>query len=464
MNFNLMRVRPYNDRGQVYNPTTDALAGTFANAGFGPFVVDAAAGRAFFIVNAQTHNSEPVTLRAYDLNTFAPAGEINIVGVVGTPTSLIRWGANGLAFRTNNNQLFLIQTALVPSSEPVPDPTPTPAATPTPMPTPAEASVRHVPLVTKDLAYVPSAEVIYASVPSVAGPSGNSVAAIDPAAGAVGTPVFVGSEPNKLALADDGHTLYVGLNGASSVRRFDTATQTAGLQFSLGTAPANPISDGFYSAADLAAMPGSPGTVAVCRIAGSFNSSTSLSVYDDGVKRPNDSNGVGTDIEFPSPTRVYSTILSFGAGVQRNVVSAAGVSFQSSSGVGKGGAIKLANGLMYTSNGSVFDPETGELKGTFALGETGGNPVLMTVDAALGRAYFFIIPSGGRGRRHAPLRARRIEQDRPGAADERRLSGGGRDVQPHALRRVGRGAYVARERHGDDSGRRLLPAAGQPRG
>src|SRR5207244_3495982 len=163
------------------------------------------------------------------INTFTPVGEIAIGGVIGTPTSLVRWGTNGLAFRTNGDQLFLVQTALIPSPDPVPDPTPTPSPTPTPTPAPVEASVRHVPLV----------------------------------------------------------------------------TQTAGLQFSLGTAPGNPISDGFFSASDLAAMPGSPGTVAVCRIAGSSNPTTSLSVYDDGVKRLNDSNGVGREIEFSSsPTRI----------------------------------------------------------------------------------------------------------------------------------------------------------------
>src|SRR5262249_49915286 len=215
----------YNDRGQVYNPMTDALAGTFANAGFGPFVVDASVGRAYFIVNAQTHGNAPVTLRAYDINTFTSLGEISIGGVIGTPTSLVRWGTNGLAFRTNGDQLFLIQTALIPSNDPVPDPTPTPSPTPTPTPTPVEVSVRHVPLVTKDLVYIPSSQTIDASVPSVAGPSGNSIATIDPATGTVGGPVFVGSEPTKLALADDGHTLYVGLNGASAVRRFDVATQ-----------------------------------------------------------------------------------------------------------------------------------------------------------------------------------------------------------------------------------------------
>src|SRR5262249_2806929 len=150
----------------------------------------------------------------------------------------------------------------------------------------------------------------------------------------------------------------------------DVATQTPGLQFPLGTAPANPISDGFFSASDLAVMPGSPNTVAVCRIAGSLSPpSTSLSVYDDGGKRPNDSIGVGREIEFSSlPTRIYSNPLSFGFGVSRHTVSVTGVSFEGATGAGKGGSIKYANGLIYTSQGSVFDPETGELKGTFSIG------------------------------------------------------------------------------------------------
>ncbi|HEY6804279.1 MAG TPA: Calx-beta domain-containing protein [Pyrinomonadaceae bacterium] len=391
--------RLYNDRGQVYNPITDSIAGTFANAGNGPFVVDGSAGRAFFIVNGQTHGNAPLTLRAYDINTFAAIDEITIDGVIGTPTSFVRWGSNGFAFRTNNNQLFLVQTALIPSPEPVPSPTPTPAPTATPTPTPIDVSVRHIPLITKDIAYVPSSQSIYATIPSVAGPTGNSLTSIEPVTGNVATPVFIGSEPTKLAVADDGHTIYVGLNGANAVRRFDTATQTPGLQFALGTSPANPISDGFFSASDLAPVPGSPNSVAVCRISSSSNPETSLSIYDDGVKRSNDSNGIGREIEFSaSASRIYSNPLSFGVGVQRHNVNAAGVSFESATGsVGKGGSIKFAGGLIYTSNGSVFDPETGDLKGTFSLGETGSNPALMTVDVAQGRAYFFIVPSGIQG-------------------------------------------------------------------
>src|SRR5207253_3104057 len=105
----------------------------------------------------------------------------------------------------------------------------------------------------------PNTQLIYASVPGRAGDIGNSITIIDPVSGEVGPSIFIGSEPNKLALSDDGKYLYVGLDGAAAVRRFEIATRTPGLQFALG-------SDSFfgpYQVDDLAVLPGQPGSVAV---------------------------------------------------------------------------------------------------------------------------------------------------------------------------------------------------------
>src|SRR6185369_10675118 len=114
-----------------------------------------------------------------------------ISGGSGTPTSLLRWGPNGLAFRTTANQLFIIQTSLIPSAEPIPTPTPTVSPTPTPSPSPAAAFVRQMTLDTNDLVYNQGTQKLYASVPSSAGSTGNSIAEIDPAMGAISTQVFV---------------------------------------------------------------------------------------------------------------------------------------------------------------------------------------------------------------------------------------------------------------------------------
>src|ERR1043165_8403281 len=100
------------------------------------------------------------------------------------------------------------------------------------MPAAADVNnVREFPIVVKDVVFDRNTAKFYASIPSSAGAMGNSIAKIDPATGQVENFVFVGSEPGKLALSDDGHTLYVSLDGAAAVRRFDITTQTAGQQF-----------------------------------------------------------------------------------------------------------------------------------------------------------------------------------------------------------------------------------------
>jgi hypothetical protein len=61
--------------------------------------------------------------------------------------------------------------------------------------------------------------VYYASVPGAAVGSGNRIATIDPTSGAVTHSLPVGSEPAEMAIAADGASLYVGLNGSGEVVR-----------------------------------------------------------------------------------------------------------------------------------------------------------------------------------------------------------------------------------------------------
>jgi uncharacterized repeat protein (TIGR01451 family) len=53
------------------------------------------------------------SLRAYDIETFVPLGSLTISNVVGTPSSLVRWGTNGLAFRASSNQVFIVRGSLI---------------------------------------------------------------------------------------------------------------------------------------------------------------------------------------------------------------------------------------------------------------------------------------------------------------------------------------------------------------
>jgi len=171
-------------------------------------------------------------------------------------------------------------------------------------------SVRQLPIVTKDVVFDQITGKFYASVPSRAGAMGNSIARINPVTGVVEGYVFIGSEPGKLALSDDGHTLYVSLDGAAAVRRYDITTQTAGAQFTLGEG----VFNGPFFVKDLAVAPGNPDLIAVSRknLTGSPDFE-GVAVYDGGVQRPvTTPRHTGSDfIDFSASA---STLYGFGDG------------------------------------------------------------------------------------------------------------------------------------------------------
>ena len=115
-------------------------------------------------------------------------------------------------------------------------------------------NVKSYNLITNDLMYDPLSHVTYASVPLRAGWLGNSIMPIDFAQGKFGRAIFVGSQPNKLALSDDKPRFYVGLDGEASLARLDTASGTAAFDCYLGS---NSY-DGPYRVLDLAVLPGQP--------------------------------------------------------------------------------------------------------------------------------------------------------------------------------------------------------------
>src|SRR5437870_246253 len=120
-----------------------------------------------------------------------------------------------------------------------------------PLPQAQTDFIRQIPLTANDVVYSPLTKLLYASVPSSVGSGGNSITTIDPTSGAITSSVFIGSEPNKLALSDDGNTLYASLEGAFSIRRFDVSSQIPGLQFPVG----RDSFFGVYQVADLAVAP-----------------------------------------------------------------------------------------------------------------------------------------------------------------------------------------------------------------
>ena len=345
----------YGASGQVINPSTGDLLGTFkVNSGV-IHAIDPANNRAFFL----STQGATLQLTAFDLDTFLPVGFANISGFFGTPLSLVRWGTNGLAFRTSSQQVVLVETALVNASVPVPSPTPAPSPTPSPSPPYIPTFIRRVTLPANNLVYSEATQALYASVPSTAGANGNSITKITPETGAVGPSTFVGSEPNKMAISEDGQTIWVHLNGANAARRFEVATQTPGFQFNTSS----------QAPTDMEVVPGSPQSVAMTR-----GGSTGVTIYDNGVQRPNTGNffpSVGP-IEFAGPSVVYGyNSFSTGFDLVKYLVDANGATTSTTTGsllVGFGHNFEFANGLLYSGSGRVADPEARALVANIPAG------------------------------------------------------------------------------------------------
>jgi uncharacterized repeat protein (TIGR01451 family) len=101
--------------GAVIDPISLTLKGTFQPPSPGAFLTsttlvepDLDHGRVYFLVRDGDWK-----LIAYDSTLFVPLGALRLPTLRGTPSSLIRWGADGLAFRTDQGQLFLCQRSKV---------------------------------------------------------------------------------------------------------------------------------------------------------------------------------------------------------------------------------------------------------------------------------------------------------------------------------------------------------------
>src|SRR5215470_4237913 len=212
-------------------------------------------------------------------------------------------------------------------------------------------SIRTINISVNEMVYDPISKKIYATVPSSAGANGNSVTVIDPMTANVGPSIFIGSEPNKLAISDDGKYLYVGLDGAAAARRFNIQTLTPEIQFTLG----NDTFGGPLLATDIAVMPGCSETVLVAR-GGSSSSGGTIAVYDNGVRRgpANPTENFSGAIAFgTSPVTVFTFN---GSDLRRASITGNGLkSLDSTGGLLSGGTtdIKVGGNLIFTPTGRV---------------------------------------------------------------------------------------------------------------
>lgn len=253
----------------------------------------------------------------------------------------------------------------------------------------------YIPLVSNSMIYNPVDGLIYASIPgSSTSPMGNTIVSVNPATGALGTPIFVGSEPNKLALTADGRYLWVGLDGACAVRKVDLVAKTAGLQFSMPL-----VNGGVYQSPAtpqaLAALPGATDSVVVALSSSTLASNVGLAIFDAGIARPNTSSNTiydnniyalqvdGSKNEiYAGGSGVYDTFTYNSSGLTplnavTNITPASAAQDE----------MQLLSGKLYTDSGQIYDAEAGALLGTIYSSNQQAAQGATLADATSGKIF-----------------------------------------------------------------------------
>jgi len=118
----------YGDDGRAVDPATGLAKGTFSTTGLyaSVMVPDSSLDSGFFLGAPSSWGSSSLTIRAYHLRQYFETRSTTVAFVSGPTSRLIRWGPDGLAFRSANQVVLVRGTTVLPVST---DANPTPEVT-----------------------------------------------------------------------------------------------------------------------------------------------------------------------------------------------------------------------------------------------------------------------------------------------------------------------------------------------
>ena len=335
--------------------------------------------------------------------SYAPAGSAAVpVGISGLeifPTSTI--SINGTPFTGKVTEAYGALSFTLPASMlqklgslsiQVVNPAPGGASAPVDFSVYGQTAVQAA-----DMVYEPFTRKFYASIPASATTNPNSLVSIDPATGAMGTPIAIGMDPGALGLSDDGQILYVSLNGENAVVPFNLTTQTAGAKIPL---PVD-ILKGSLTAADIQVQPGKSGTVVVALAAG-YQGSDGLALIVDGQvvseylnDAPNAVAVLGT--RFADASNVYAWGYTYSPELLHFVIVGNQILQAPALNAGYGtGPLASVGTDLFDVNGQVYSTTTGALVGTISSISQYSNALVGVLsDTGAGRLYFMNGQYGG---------------------------------------------------------------------
>jgi len=169
-----------------------------------------------------------------------------------------------------------------------------------------------LPIPGRHVVYNAARNELYVSVAGDADAYPNTIVIVDPSSSSVVSTIPVGSNPDALALSDDGSTLWVGIDGAHAIRKVtmtSTPPTVGPLTRLIGSNPPS-----YFDAGSIAVLRGSTLSVAVAFSVGQYQYYASdVRVYDDGVPRPIDVGGLtASSVTAGRPGYLFGTLASPG--------------------------------------------------------------------------------------------------------------------------------------------------------
>jgi uncharacterized protein (TIGR03437 family) len=394
--------RLFTSAGQILTPDTKRILGAVALTPAYGFPIPLSDQNTVLYVQSY---SPHITANTYDPDTLRPLMSVPLLAgppcgcttpgpVAVSVIAAVRAGASAIAIAANGQIVIAPLASLQPwasASGSVHSVSP---------------GVQQINMPVNAMSVLPGTSKLLLATPSQAGSAGNSVVTFNSDTDQIESVAFIGSEPSILSASPDGSAVYAYLSGEYDLARLNVAAGSRDLVFT-----ANPAggSDQQYGVFDMAASP--DGGLAVSSqnafigINGGFDQTLPgefIGIFDNGVVRPQiDSNSQGPFANDPatfalafddSGSRLYafnSFLSSFE--LKREAVSARGVQWLSSTGGligGYGVTIRYAQGLIFSSNGWVVDPEKSVVLGRFWDNWFVGTGAAVAPDPSRGRVYF----------------------------------------------------------------------------
>jgi hypothetical protein len=391
----MVAYRLYTTSGVVYDTDLHLVVGAFRTAGQSE-AIDLDVNKAFF-ASADSSGGR-IVFETFNLTRMTLIERETVTATAGSVQKLIRWGQNGLAAITDNNQLVLASGGFVSEVASNTIRTDDAVSLQDDVSTAGQYQIRSLALPARVVAWNATQNLLYAAVNGSNSKYGNSVSEIDTASSKVLRAAAIGSEPSQMVLSDDSQKLYLSYDDSSEVTRVSTSTMSKDFDLVLlgGDISQSSVNDTPLFPTQIAVASGQSSTIALAAGNSALPYATRVLIADDAVVRPSVfkySPPTVTGVAWGPSTTLYAN--NDQGHLFTLQTSSSGVSFVSDYPFFPGGpSLYSVGGYLYSNYGIAFDPSSKDTLVFQGSGPWGGSsstdpllgPVLF-VDPSRNRAY-----------------------------------------------------------------------------